>query len=212
MSKRSHTAYVAYATVVKTQGLKGEVIVTRTHDLPLSYLEGHEVRIVPPTLHDPNRATVSSVIEDERGGRLMFEGIDTLDTASTLVGRTLLALRADLPVDARHALELVGREVVCEEEGTIGRIVEELRRPANDVWVVQGRFGEVLIPVIDEVVLDIPEEAAEPISVHLLPGLIDEEALVVGRATSAGTGVPAVRTVTRRATDGDGAGRGGLPC
>lgn len=44
--------------------------------------------------------------------------------------------------------------------------------PANDVWVVEGdRYGEVLIPVIEQVVLDLPD--TETISVHVMDGLID---------------------------------------
>ena len=44
--------------------------------------------------------------------------------------------------------------------------------PANDVWVVEGdRYGEVLIPVIEQVVLDLPDQGT--ISVHVMDGLID---------------------------------------
>jgi 16S rRNA processing protein RimM len=45
---------------------------------------------------------------------------------------------------------------------------------ANDVWVVEGRFGQVLVPDIDDVVGEIDEEAGT-VSVTLLPGLIEDE-------------------------------------
>ena len=47
-----------------------------------------------------------------------------------------------------------------------------METPANDVWVVDGGpFGEVLLPVIEQVVREVPEEG--PIAVRVLPGLID---------------------------------------
>ena len=47
-----------------------------------------------------------------------------------------------------------------------------METPANDVWVVEGPdHGEVLIPVIDDVVSTIPVEG--PISVRVMDGLLD---------------------------------------
>ena len=54
----------------------------------------------------------------------------------------------------------------------LGTIVEIMSAPANDVWVVEGnRYGEVLIPVIEQVVLDLPDQGT--ISVRVMDGLID---------------------------------------
>ena len=66
----------------------------------------------------------------------------------------------------------MGREVVDERFGSLGTIVEIMSTPANDVWVVEGdRYGEVLIPVIEQVVLDLPDTGT--ICVHVMDGLID---------------------------------------
>ena len=63
--------------------------------------------------------------------------------------------------------DLMGREVVDERFGSLGTIVEIMSTPANDVWVVEGdRYGEVLIPVIEQVVLDLPDTGT--ISVHVM--------------------------------------------
>ena len=43
--------------------------------------------------------------------------------------------------------------------------------PANDVWVIDGPFGEVLVPVVDEVVVEVPD--AGPIIVSVPSGLVD---------------------------------------
>ena len=47
-----------------------------------------------------------------------------------------------------------------------------METPANDVWVVDGgAFGEVLVPAVEDVVVELPE--CGPISVKLLDGLIN---------------------------------------
>ena len=47
-------------------------------------------------------------------------------------------------------------------------------RSSNDVWVIDGPHGEVLLPVIDDVVLSVDWDAATAM-VQLLPGLLAEE-------------------------------------
>ena len=84
------------------------------------------------------------------------------------------ANRDDFELDSLDAAytDLMGREVVDERFGSLGTIVEIMSTPANDVWVVEGdRYGEVLIPVIEQVVLDLPDTGT--IFVHVMDGLID---------------------------------------
>ena len=86
----------------------------------------------------------------------------------------MLANRDDFELDSLDAAytDLMGREVVDERFGLLGTIVEIMSPPPNDVWVVEGdRYGEVLIPVIEQVVLDLPDTGT--ISVHVMDGLID---------------------------------------
>ena len=61
-----------------------------------------------------------------------------------------------------------------EERGELGVIDEIIVTGANDVWVVRGGpLGEVLIPVIDDCVLEVDTETRTA-RVRLLPGLIEE--------------------------------------
>ena len=63
-----------------------------------------------------------------------------------------------------------------EENGNfLGNIAAILETGANDVLVVHPETGpEILLPLIDDVVLDINLAQAE-VRVHLLPGLRSEE-------------------------------------
>ena len=42
----------------------------------------------------------------------------------------------------------------------------------NDVWVVEGPYGEVLVPVVDAIVTNCPED--DVIDVDLPDGLVGE--------------------------------------
>ena len=158
----------AIARVEKTHGRRGEVVTVAVHGLPSLVREGLEVFAVPPALRGPRRHVVTSCADNGRSGRLVaLSGVCDLASAEALVGKTLLARVADLPEDlALHdAGRLVGREVVDVVAGATGAIAEVMRGPANDVWVVRGPLGEILVPVIDEVVSSVPEEGPIPLAV-----------------------------------------------
>ena len=124
------------------------------------------VALTPPALKRDRFCTVVSVTDTGDGDLVSFEGIDDLTAAEGIAGCYVLD-----SLDAAYA-DLMGREVVDERFGSLGTIVEIMSTPANDVWVVEGdRYGEVLIPVIEQVVLDLPDTGA--ISVHVMDGLID---------------------------------------
>lgn len=167
--------FVPLGRVIKAHGLKGEVSVAPLTGLPFASLVGLEVWFVPPVA-----AVRSGRILAERGGPkgplLKIAGIDGPELAHAVAGSTIVARPADLPEDAlEEEFDPVGYRVVDEERGELGTIEDVIVTGANDVWVVQGqRFGEVLLPDIDEVVLDIDDDAEE-IRVRLLPGLIEEE-------------------------------------
>ena len=157
----------AIARVEKTHGRRGEVVTVAVHGLPSLVREGLEVAVVPPELAESRWRVVTSCSADDRAGCLVaLSGVRDLAAAEALVGRTLLAREADLPSDlALHdAGRLVGREVeaVAADGGepVRGVIAEVMRGPANDVWVVRGEAGELLLPVIDEVVSEVPASGA----------------------------------------------------
>jgi 16S rRNA processing protein RimM len=87
-----------------------------------------------------------------------------------------MAATADVPAELipEPAEDPVGMSVFDEERGGLGVIDEVLVTGANDVWIVRGGpFGEVLIPVIDQCVLELDWDAMVA-RVRLLPGLIEE--------------------------------------
>lgn len=141
-------------------------------DLPSHSLEGLTVYVVPPvaTLRE---TTVLGVRPGPKGPLFELDGVADIATARSVCGTTLIARREDLPVGFEDIEpDAIGLEVIDEKRGTIGIVGDVIVTGANDVWVVEGVFGQVLIPVIDDVIISIDED--ERIArISLLPGLID---------------------------------------
>jgi 16S rRNA processing protein RimM len=64
----------------------------------------------------------------------------------------------------------VGMEITDEVRGYLGIVVEERRGAAQTLWAVEGPFGEVLIPVVDEFICSRDGQAAR---VRLPEGLVE---------------------------------------
>lgn len=145
-----------------------------TDGLPFLLHEGLEVALVPPPLKGPRSFTVSSCSDGEGGQLVRFAGVQSLGQAAKMVGKTVLVRTKDLSRDfgLYDVRALMGREVHDASKGLLGTICEVLRGPANDVWVVRGARGEVLIPAVEPLVVS--WEADAPIEVDLPRGLVSE--------------------------------------
>lgn len=165
-------AFVEIGRVAKTHGLVGEVSVIMTVDLPVSRLVGLQVWFVPP----PSGIRTSRIIgirPGPKGPLFELEGVADISISEQLRGRSILARSLDLP-EVADEFDPVGYRVLDETRGDIGEITGVIVTGANDVWIVDGPFGEVLVPDIDDVVREIDDEAGT-IAVKLLRGLIDDE-------------------------------------
>lgn len=165
--------FIPLGRIVKAHGLKGEVSVSPLTGPPFFLPEGLDVWLVPPPAQI-RRTRILGVRQGPKGPLVTLEGVTEIGLARAIVGSEILARAEDVPDEiAEEPFEVVGMRVSDAERGDLGTVDEVIETGANDVWVVHGPFGEVLIPVIDEVVLEF-DEAGGTIAVRLLPGLIDE--------------------------------------
>jgi 16S rRNA processing protein RimM len=68
--------------------------------------------------------------------------------------------------------EILGLAVCTEDGEPLGVVDEVLYTGSNAVYVTRGPLGEVLIPVLNDVVLEVDLEA-ERLVVRLPPGLLE---------------------------------------
>lgn len=168
------SGFVSIGRVSKTHGLSGEVVVHADGDLSV-LPSGLTWWFVPP----PERvrsSTLTALRPGPAGPIVTLEGVHDRDTAAELVGCLVLVREEALPEGwfPEQERALVGYEVVDDVRGPLGQIEDVIITGANDVWVVEGPFGQVLVPVIDDVVRSVDHDGREA-RVRLLPGLIEED-------------------------------------
>lgn len=74
--------------------------------------------------------------------------------------------------DSYFLYELIGLRVVTADGEELGEVVEVMQPGANDVYVVRGPRGDVLIPAIADVVAEI-DLPVGVMTITPLPGLLD---------------------------------------
>lgn len=168
----SDAAFTRVGRVMRTHGLNGEVSVSPEAGTSFESLLGATVWIVPPGT--VRTASIAAIRPGPKGPLVSLEGVDSIDLAQGLTGRDILVETSLLPAEYAPAVEgrdMTGYRVNDARHGDLGLIEETIVTGANDVWVVHGPFGEVLIPVIEQVVVEIDDDACT-VRVELLEGLL----------------------------------------
>lgn len=145
-------------------------------DLPFVLPVGLEVWFVPPPA-GVRTGQLEDVRRGPKGPLVKVSGVDDITTAQRLVGSQLMAKASDLPAgwdEPEEEDDDVGLTVTDEARGLLGEVVDVIVTGANDVWVLEGPLGEVLLPVIDDVVLEVDYEARTA-TVRALDGLLPPE-------------------------------------
>lgn len=166
---------VVVAKVGRALGIRGDVLIDVRTDEPERRLSAGCAVLVAESdrvLH----------IESARphGGRLClhFEGIDDRSAAEALTGTLLEAERApgERPEDPEEFYDddLVGLTVYTEEGQFIGTVAEVLHLPAQDVLAVSTDTGEVLVPLVADIVPVVDVDAGR-IEIRPPDGLLDVE-------------------------------------
>ena len=112
---------------------------------------------------------------------LKLKGVDDRNAAEALKERDIYITEADLPElpdDTFYVRDLMGCMVLDGRTGgKLGIIKEVLQGAAQDVYVITLLSGkEAMIPAVAEFVKQVDMEA-RTITVELIPGFIDDEAV-----------------------------------
>ena len=130
---------------------------------------------MPPGPRGALPFTITEVRHSARSLIVRFDDDRTAEEAGSLSGRWMLARESDLPVAHVGHDDFIGMTVIDAARGVLGTVTDLIVTGANDVLVVDGdAHGQVLIPVIDDVVRDV-DTTTGVIGITALPGLIDEE-------------------------------------
>ena len=166
------------AELIAAQGLKGRLVARSVHGLPFSLKEGMPVDFVPPTLHGPRHACVTFLQPTGHGDYVVgFDTVCSRDDAEEIVGSSCLVSYGFLPDDSDELLRLDSQHVQGyythdKNFGMLGPVIEVREMPTQDLLVVKYKGEEILIPFVDEFVLDIDEDS-KVIHVNIPQSLLD---------------------------------------
>ncbi len=168
-------ALLEVGTVVGTHGLRGDLKIHLRSGDP-DVLKGVKtVQVCQVSGHVKMLEVCRSVLH-KRQLLLRFAGYESINLIDDLVGARLL-IRADqlpgLSHDEYYWGELYGLEVVDQERGSLGLVDDLLSTAAHDTYVVNGPYGEVLIPAVRQFVKKIDLEK-RIMAVVLPEGLVPE--------------------------------------
>ena len=158
--------FIEAGEIVNTHGLRGDMKVLPWVDSPEDLCDFDRVRI----------GGREYKVEDCRVQKtcclMKLEGVDTVEQAQLLRGKTVELFREDIDDEVVFAAELVGMKVLCDGE-ELGKITEVLDYPGNSVYVVRGHY-EYMIPAVKQFVLSTDLEKNE-MQVKIIEGMRSDE-------------------------------------
>ena len=157
--------YLEAGEIVSTHGVRGEMKVLPWADGPDFLLDFFRVRIAGVEY------TVESCRVQKTCNLLKVKGIDTMEQAQAMRGKTLEVFREDAPEGMIFVAELIGMDVFAGDE-KIGELADVLDYPGNKVYVVKGEY-EYMIPAVSQFIEDINMESGL-IRVRLMQGMLTD--------------------------------------
>jgi 16S rRNA processing protein RimM len=165
-------AFLAVGKVRRPHGVTGDVLVEIYTDFP-DRLQP-KVMVYAGENHLP--LTISRQRFHNDGVLLAFDGFSTPEQVGRFRNQILYIKSEqveELPAGEYYFHQLLGLSVFDETGEPLGEVTEIMETGANDVYVVTNVTGhELLLPAIDEVILDV-DLISKSMKVHLLPGLLD---------------------------------------
>ncbi len=163
-------SFLVIGRIRKPHGVRGDVRVQPYTDLPERFTWLETVYIGEDDLRPV-------VVESARfHGQLILlklAGYDSREAVQELRGEWLLVPESEaIPLEEGeyYLYQLEGLQVFTDEGENLGELVQVIETGANNVFVVRGESGDLLLPDTDEVVEEI-DFANGRMTVHLLPGL-----------------------------------------
>lgn len=162
--------------IVNTHGIRGEVKVWPQTDFPdVRFKPGNRLKMINPETGAVETIEIAASREQKTMYVLKIKGFNDINQVEKYKGWELKVSESErVPLDEGeyYVRDIVGCAVVSEEGEEIGVVVDILTPGANDVWVVKRPKGkELLLPVIDDVVLNV-DVAAKTVKVHIMEGLL----------------------------------------
>lgn len=164
--------FIAIGRIVRPHGLRGELAIKVLTDFPKRFDTIELVYLGNALEAEAWQVTATRWHKDQV--LLTLQGCEDRVAAERLRGLLVqipIQEAMPLPEDEYYAHELIGLDVVTVEGEDLGRVSEVLFGDANDIYVVTGPRGQILLPAIADVIERVDLVAGQ-IVVRLMEGLL----------------------------------------
>ena len=168
--------FLPVGKIIGFHGLKGELKL-----MPYGGLDEFEWKRVFLFIEGKRSLFTVKSVRRQRGSFIIaFEGFGTREATEVMVGAELSVGASELtPLgeDEFYSADLIGMEVTTDTGRALGSVTKVIDTGAHDVLEINGPAGEVLVPAVEQFIVEV-DRASRSIRVHLLEGLApdhDEE-------------------------------------
>jgi 16S rRNA processing protein RimM len=161
--------FLKVGMILRAWSIRGDVKVQPTAIRPEQIQQLKRIFVGP----HHREYKVQSFRAHQKNWLLKLEGVDTRNDAELLHDQWISIERKDQPPlteDEYYSNQIIGLQVETIDGTALGIVTEILKTGANDVYVVNGNRGEILLPAQAEVIRSIDVEQGIMI-VKLLPGM-----------------------------------------
>lgn len=171
-SPEARSEDVAIGKLQKPRGIKGEIFCHLLTDFVERFSDLETITAILPNGRRETLTVQSARMYGKRFA-MKFKGYNTPEAVATYRNSQLVVPKDEtfeLPEDTFYVYDIVGMSVETSSGDVVGLVKEVLSLPGNDVYVVDRKGEEVLIPAVRELVTIDGE--ARKIVVQSLEGLV----------------------------------------
>ena len=164
--------YIECAKIINTHGCHGGVKLESWCNTPEDLSALKKLYVLENGEYVARKVKKASVFKQFVIAEL--EGITDMDMAMLMKNKILYAKRSDFKLDDGEFFisDLIGIDVVDSQTDEVyGKLKEIINRGASDIYVVDTKNGERMIPAVDEFIVKI--DINKGIYIKAIPGLLD---------------------------------------
>ena len=159
-------------TIIKTHGIRGEVKVYPLTD------DVNRFKKLKEVILEPEKDNITLEIEGVKFFKnlviLKFKDFDNINDIEMHVKKGIYVTRENAvkcEEDEYFVADLIGLDVVTDDNKEFGKVKDVIHTGANDVYVIDYNDKEVLVPAIKQCIKDISIKDNK-MTIHLMKGLI----------------------------------------
>ncbi len=165
----SELEFITIGQIIAPWGVKGQLKVKIITDFPERFSPSSKVYL------DRQPVTIKSTIWQKDRVIIELDHIDSAQAAQRLRGQPKEIHRSQLntlPRGQYYHFQLIGLEVGTAQGEHLGNISKILTTAGNDIYVVNGARGEILIPAVEDVIKSVELDKGR-IVIEAIEGLLN---------------------------------------